>query len=112
MSKKASRSIIIPLKPNKIVFVSEPASKKARTTPQAEKSRRESKEQTVLTKKRVNEKIFIENSFFDLEESKVENVVSFIKNSLKNTFPLLRKRRGCQKGALMYSDQDKQHLLK
>jgi hypothetical protein len=42
----------------------------------------------------------------------VENAVSLIENSLKNTFPLLRKKRDCQKGVLMYSDQDKQHLLK
>jgi hypothetical protein len=60
----------------------------------------------------VNKKIFIKDSFSDLEESKVENVVSLIKNSLKSTFPLLRKRRGCQKSALMYFDQDKRRLLK
>jgi hypothetical protein len=49
--------MITPLKPNEIVFASEPASKKAKTTPQAEKNGKKSKEQIVLTEKRANEKI-------------------------------------------------------
>jgi hypothetical protein len=85
--------MITPPKPNEIVFASEPASKKAKTTPQTEKSGRESKEQTVLTKKRVNKKIFIEDSFSDLEENEEENAVSLIENSLKSTPPLLKKKK-------------------
>jgi hypothetical protein len=52
MSKRASRSTITLPKPNEIVSASEPASKKARTTPQAEKNGRKLKKQTVLTKKK------------------------------------------------------------
>jgi hypothetical protein len=60
----------------------------------------------------VNEKIFIKNFFFDFKENKEENIVSLIKNFFKSISSLSGKRRGRQKVALIFSDQNKQLLLK